>query len=101
HAEYSVVVGAGEVPAYPVFHLDHPCAEITQVPAAERRGHRLFERDHRESSQWERHSGNLSDLVVAGAMEATHSPEQRIPMLPVSLTLWVGYWVISNLGPAN
>jgi hypothetical protein len=53
HAVDGVVVLAREVAADPVLYLDHPCAEVTEVPAAKRRRDGLLEGDHGQSGQWE------------------------------------------------
>ena len=46
HATHALVIAAGEIAAARALDLDHPRAQISQLPRAERCGNGVLETDH-------------------------------------------------------
>lgn len=65
-----VVVAAREIAPVDPLHLDHPGAEVRQVPGRQRGGHGLFDRHDGDAVQREAHarvseaSGGVADGLV-------------------------------------
>jgi hypothetical protein len=66
-----VVVAAREIASVDPLHLDHPGAEVRQVPGRQRGGHGLFDRHDGDAVQREAHAGFSRVAIAIGLLRST------------------------------
>ena len=64
HPVHGLVVAAREVPGAGPLDLDHPRAEVGEVPGGQRGGHRLLASDDGDAVQGERHRIPTTTVLV-------------------------------------